>query len=363
MRKAGPTQQLLQLCRLLPDFGYRAHVLTLSPEPPNDSMSAQFRDAQVTFHSLGLSRLQGSFLLNARVRDLVSHLRPHVIHSQGLRSDIVADEVHGSIPHVLTVRNVAWEDYPSMFGRLRGSIMAWRHTRLIRSARYPIACSRSLARALSNVRKDMTAIQNGVDTAIYLPAPAAEKHSLRYALHLAEVQSILLHVGSLIPRKRPDVLLQSFLSSQLGASATLVFVGDGPLREPLQRIANGRPNVVFTGAVANVVDYLRSADLLISFSASEGLPNSVLEALACGLPVVLSDIEPHVEIGAHTCGAGLILESHSPATLAAAVLDLLGRDRMALAESARALAETRFSGRTMTQQYATMYDVLIKAAT
>ena len=354
-RKTGPTQQLLNLCRLLPEFGYRPHLLTLSPDP-HDNMAARFDAADVDRHPLDLSRIEGVLRLKDRVRKTVALLKPDIIHSQGLRSDQVAHAARGRIPHVLTVRNSAWDDYPLMFGMLRGSLMAWQHLRLIRHAQYPIACSRSLANRLSQVRPGITAICNGVDTDFYTPAPQETRQSLRVKLNLPVDQPILLHVGSLIPRKRPELVLRAF--QQAGLKAMLLFLGDGPLRKNLEDAAGGHANVKFAGAVGNVADYLRCANVLVSASASEGLPNSVLEALACGLSVVLSDIDSHAEIGVQESGAGTLVKVDREADLVDALRRTLLLDRSDLARKARGLAEASFSSRATARKYAEVYTTL-----
>jgi glycosyltransferase involved in cell wall biosynthesis len=356
-RKTGPTQQLLNLCRLLPEFGYQPRLLTLSPDPP-DNMAARFAAAGVESRSLKLSRLEGLLHLKSRVRGIVADLKPDIIHSQGIRSDQIASAVHGRIPHVLTVRNYAWDDYPPMFGMLRGSLMAWQHLRLIRHAQCPVACSHSLVRQLSRTRPGITAVCNGVDTDLYSPATQEARHSLRSALRLPADRPILVHVGSLIPRKRPEVLLRSFLQSNL--DAVLVFLGEGPLRKDLELAAQGRANVRFTGAVNNVADYLRCSDLLVSVSSSEGLPNSVLEALACGLPVVLSDIDSHAEIGVRESGAGVMVNADKEIELVEAIRSTLQLDRHRLARNARDLAEGSFSSRATAKKYADIYGALMQ---
>jgi glycosyltransferase involved in cell wall biosynthesis len=339
----------------LPEFGYRPRLLTLSPEPRNDSMAPAFAEAGVERLTLNLSRLQGLVFSKIRVRRILSEIRPDIIHTQGIRSDLIGHALHGRIPHVLTVRNSAWDDYPAMFGRIRGSLMAWRHERLIRDAQCPVSCSHSLARVLSRVRPAISTIPNGVDTTFYRPASAEDRRALRSTLKLPDSRRVLLHVGSLIPRKRPDLLLRAFVESGSPIDAHLVFLGDGPMRPALEQMAHGRNDVLFAGAVKNVVDYLRCADLMVSTSSSEGLPNSVLEALACGVPVVLSNIEPHAEILAAGAASGVLVDPASSDALLRGMRELLGRDQHALRAAARQTAEGTFSSRKTAMSYATLY--------
>lgn len=77
---------------------------------------------------------------------------------------------------------------------------------------------------------------------------------------------------------------------------TLVILGKGPEAAMLRAMEPDTGKLVMPGQVENVADYLKASDVFISASLGEGLPNTVLEALACGLPPLLSDIPPHREI-------------------------------------------------------------------
>ena len=64
----------------------------------------------------------------------------------------------------------------------------------------------------------------------------------------------------------------------------------------LEKYTKGIDEIIFRGKVTNVEQYLQASDVYIATSKSEGLPNGVLEAMACGLPVLLSDIPQHLEV-------------------------------------------------------------------
>ncbi len=112
---------------------------------------------------------------------------------------------------------------------------------------------------------------------------------------------VVISVNRLTPVKDPLALLGAFSSAGVDGSA-LVFVGEGPLRDEVGRestVAAGR-TVELTGLIPrdDVYRRLLSSDLYVSPSHGEGLPVAVLEAMAAGLPVVLSDIPPHRELAA-----------------------------------------------------------------
>lgn len=359
-RRSGPTQQLLNLCRFLPENGFLPSVLTLSPEPP-DTLAPEFLSAGIPFSTLGLSRLEGLLQAKRRIRSVIAKEQPDLLHSQGIRGDVLTHSVRAHIPHVVTIRNFPADDYPAKFGAGRGYLMAWRHLHLVRKAQKPVACSQSLAERLRRFRLDIEAVPNGVDTDHFTPASKDERQQLRSKLHLPREEALVLHVGSLIPRKRPDALLNAYLRSAAKEHATLIFLGDGPMRAPLMQVAQGTKKVLFLGQVSNVLDYLRCADLLVSTSRSEGLPNSVLEALACGLPTLLSNIDSHQELGIESSGAGHLTDAENPAELAASLERILSSDRHALHKNARSLALEKFSARQTARRYSAVYDALISS--
>jgi glycosyltransferase involved in cell wall biosynthesis len=107
-------------------------------------------------------------------------------------------------------------------------------------------------------------------------------------------------VGRLVDIKNPLTAVRAF-GSVAEKTDRLVYMGDGLLRSALlaaRREAGLDAQIEFTGLIPrdSVLERLLAADLFISTSRGEGLPISVLEAMACRRPVVLSDIPPHREI-------------------------------------------------------------------
>jgi len=94
--------------------------------------------------------------------------------------------------------------------------------------------------------------------------------------------------------KNPKIIIEAF-QLQKNKASILLFIGNGDLYESLSSSCQSE-NIRFAGRVDNVKNYLQASDYYISASLTEGMPNSVLEAISIGLPVILSKIAPHIEI-------------------------------------------------------------------
>jgi glycosyltransferase involved in cell wall biosynthesis len=152
-----------------------------------------------------------------------------------------------------------------------------------------------------------------------------------------------LFVGSLVERKGPDILLRALA----GTGLPCIFVGDGPLRAPLERLAarSGLADrVVFTGAIehAQVRSYYSGAELLVLPSVSEGVPLAAIEALGAGVPVVASNLTGIATVVRHGEN-GLLVEPGDRRSLGRALSlleadpDLLARLRQGAERSHPAL--------------------------
>jgi glycosyltransferase involved in cell wall biosynthesis len=160
-----------------------------------------------------------------------------------------------------------------------------------------IAVSKQLQREfLEEFGRDTTHIPNGVT--VNAPAVAGDDDPLqRFGL---EPGRYLLNVGRLVPEKAIDHLLQAF--RDVPGDVRLAIVGGSSHTDEytakLQELAAADPRIVLTGPIygAGTDRLFRNALGYVMPSLLEGLPLALLEAIAYGLPVVVSDIEPHLEI-------------------------------------------------------------------
>jgi glycosyltransferase involved in cell wall biosynthesis len=206
--------------------------------------------------------------------------------------------------------------------------------------------------------RQLLAIQNGVDI-------ERIDHALQQFEHTpSRKEFVVLTVGRLIKIKNPDVLLEAYAKANIPNSC-LTLIGDGPLRGTLQAQAERLGimlHVAMEGLIPReqVYECLLNADVFISASSIEGLPIAVLEAMACGCVVILSDIPSHQEIADGVDFIPLIpvsdLDGFIREMLRIQQLTPFGRQE--LGKKCRELVEQRFSLESMNKKYLQIYNKL-----
>ncbi|HTU01666.1 MAG TPA: glycosyltransferase family 4 protein [Candidatus Sulfotelmatobacter sp.] len=199
-------------------------------------------------------------------------------------------------------------------------------------------------------------IPNAVDQQRFRPAAAEERRKLRAQLGLPTDGVLCTFSGRFELQKNPELLLEAW-ASRRPAGAHLLLVGDGSLRPRLERriAAAADGSVTLVGPVEDPAALLRASDLFVLPSRAEGLSNALLEAMACGLPVLASDIPGNRELlggGA----AGWLVPAEDTARLAEAIEQLV-RDpgaRSRLGQAARDLARS-YSVERMVDKYLDLY--------
>jgi len=234
-----------------------------------------------------------------------------------------------------------------------GNLAARVHERAFRNIPVVVSCSQSVATSGAKRYPHEVVIHNGIDLAVFCPELGEDERSeKRLRLGFSKNDRVFIFSGPLIPRKNVTFLIDSFADHR-GGRDKLVILGDGPLRDKCEKNARFLDNVVFLGNQSNVREYLQISDCFISSSHAEGMPNSVLEALACGLPVLLSDIPSHREIIQSSSNVGDLFPVGSCQTLRELVNKV--HFTKSTRQAARTLVESRFSAAVMSKKYQNLY--------
>jgi len=204
------------------------------------------------------------------------------------------------------------------------------------------ACCKFSARALCEVDgftgNRITVIENGIDVDRY--GPATDIKALKIQLGLDPSRRYIVHVARHHPVKDQPMLIRGFAQASAHLpKVDLILVGDGPLRGDLETLAQelGIANRVhFVGIRQNVPDWLRAADVFALTSVSEAASLTLLEAMATGLPVVVTDVGGNPEIVRHE-REGLLVPRGDAVACAAAFRQLFDEPDLAdeLGQAAR----------------------------
>ena len=206
-------------------------------------------------------------------------------------------------------------------------------------------------------------IQNGVDLEQFRPIEDPKK--LKKSFRIPENHVVIGSVGRLVEVKQYDVFLK-VLSSIMKKEAFIsaVLIGDGPLREDLEHLAEElkiRNRVHFLGQLNDISKAINLMDIFILTSKSEGLSNTILEAMASGLPVVATDVGGTNEIVVHG-ETGLLVPSQDFLKTEKALLGLIQNDkkRQLMGKLGRKRVETHFEIMNMVHAYQNFYLNLLK---
>ena len=219
-----------------------------------------------------------------------------------------------------------------------------------------------------------TLIPNGVDLERFRPGEAAEREPLRRELGLPADLPIVLFVGFFSHEKRPDLAFDAWTDTGASAPASaLALVGrtqsayfeiDGSLAATIRRNAQalGCAGRLIMIEHTNVIErFYRAADLLVLPSSREGLPNAVLEAMASGLPCVVSRLAGVTDSLVTDGVDGMLVEPGDRAGFARAMSALL-RDaalRARIGAAARRTVSARFSLDEVAARYVALYGELM----
>jgi glycosyltransferase involved in cell wall biosynthesis len=303
----GAEQNLLSILRCLPADRFEHHLAWLYQDERLLEAFAPLVSAVVRLDGAGPLGL-----VRATAR-LTAWLRRHpvdVVHTQLVRAQLVgrtAAVLAGRLPVVTTWQNVFYDDQALSDFRdsrlLRGVVRLLDRT-TGRVDRHFIAVSEHVAaqqaRSLGVDRSRVSVIFNSVAPERYQAVPPAELAGVRRELGLTAQQRVLLAVGRLVEQKAHRDLIDC-MPAVLARhpEAVLVVAGAGPLRDSLwQRVEelglSGQVRLL--GARRDVSALYQMAELFVFPSRYEGLSVALVEALANGLPAVVSDIPQNREI-------------------------------------------------------------------
>jgi len=210
-------------------------------------------------------------------------------------------------------------------------------------------------------------IYNGVDTTRFAPAPDARPPIPGCPFSGSDLW-LVGTVGRMQEVKDQVTLAEAFVRAvqrhPSGKRLRLVMIGDGPLRDRVDRVlasAGLREQAWLPGERSDVPDILRGLDCFVLPSLAEGVSNTILEAMATGLPVVATRVGGNAEL-VEDGATGCLVPSANPEAMATAILAYFDDPATARrhARAARQAAVDRFSLERMVKDYLSLYSGLLR---
>ncbi len=212
-------------------------------------------------------------------------------------------------------------------------------------------------------------IPNGVDTTRFTPANAEQKTLLREKLILSPAAIIAIYTGRLVSYKGLPLLLKVWDEIRCKhENAILLLAGTGGLDihnceaqlHDYVTSASLEKNVRFLGAVENIPEYLQAADLFVFPTENDAFPSSLIEAMACGLPVVTTPVGAIKAIVMHQ-ESGLIVQPGNHQQLYEALITIISDKTLAssLGSAGRRIVEELYSAKNTIGKYLSLFESIL----
>lgn len=346
----GGAEKIVGRCALgLPRDKYAVHVAALQGR--SQAMAGDLRRAGIPVHDLGMT-CKGDLRVLSRLARLLRRERIRILFTFMFHPTVLGRVVGWlcRVPvRISSERVIAWE------GRGRRLLNRW----TVPLATHVMAVSERVAayaaREFRIPPDRLSTIVNGVDLEHFRPVTRGRDAGppvigCTARLHRKNDHATLLRAFARVNARWPV--------------ARLLLVGRGPEESRLRALADAlgvSPRVHFLGEQPDVAPSLAQMDLYVQASVAEGMPNSVLEAMAAGLPVVATAVggTPELVLDGQT---GLLVAPGDPSALADALLALLADGRLAesLGRAGRARVEAYFGEGLMIRQMEALLDRLVE---
>ena len=362
----GPA--LYQLTKAQIRLGHKIHVVTSAPGRArnNDIGDGLF------LHEVG-----GPYSVRsvAKVAEVSRRFGVDIIHahassglSLALLNGLITDKpyvahVHGTQGYMLRNR--------SLTETIRGTIAFLRHLAISQAADRILVPSKAVARWIQKSFKisgnKIRVVYNGVDSGVF--SPYHDPHTLKESMGLSS-KKVVLYVGRLARIKGLETLIES-IPEIIKYAPDVVFFLVGTvannayalsLAEKAKRLAVNSHLVIKSWIdYEQLPNYYRLCDVFVLPSMSEGLSKAMLEAMACGKPVVASNVGGTPE-AVETGREGFLVPPADPASLAAAITTILSDHELAsrMGQAALAKVRSRFTWRQVAHQIQAVYSEVVR---
>ncbi|MDB4984644.1 MAG: glycosyl transferase group 1 [Patescibacteria group bacterium] len=303
------------------------------------------------------------FMVIVRLYRILRKEKPFILHTFLSHANILGRLVGFMARIPIIVSSIRNERFG---GRLRELMIAWTDrlstfTTIVSQK----AADKVIEKGIVPAHKSIV-IRNGYDLKAFPVRNIPLRESVRKSLAISNETTLIVSVGSLTEQKGYPYLIDAMSHVvKKHPDIVLVIIGEGKDRESLEKKIksdNLENTVKLLGVKQNVTDYYNAADLFVLASLWEGFSNVIVEAMACALPVIATDVGGARE--ALTDGvSGIIIEPKNAQVLAQKIgemLELSKDAKRSFGDHARKTVEEKFSLQKMIDDYEKLYKKLLE---
>jgi len=350
----GGAERLLM--NLLEAFDYKRFEVAAVSLYPESGTILEKKIREKCYKVYFLNKHRGPDLrMIPRLYRVMKDFRPDVVHTHRyvLRYTLLATLFYRVPVQIHTVHNIAQKEVEWM-----GKVFHWFAFRL--GAVVPVSISQEVAntiKALYGCNIYTPVIYNGIPTCYFIDK--------RFQDDTEKKDIILLHIGRFQPQKNHLLLIKAYeIAKKEYPSISLWLVGDGPLRGRVEKLVKEKGferNVKFLGVREDVAKLLSEADVFILPSDWEGVPLSILEAMAASKPVIATSVGGVPELVENGV-SGILVPPGNPEALAKAILHLANDPdlRQRMGKAGQKIAIERFDISRTAREYEALYLELLR---
>jgi glycosyltransferase involved in cell wall biosynthesis len=355
-RIGGAERQVILMAKGLVQRGWRVSVVALSGT--GGSSAQELREVGAAFLSLGMRKGLADPRGWIRFHRWLRQQEPDVVHAHLSHAVWMARWSRLGAP-VPVVMDTLHSSSTGTWGRRLGyQCSAWL-TDKVTAVSQAVADAHLCAHMVSD--RKLTVLPNGVDLSAWRPDQAI-RTAVRHDFGLGE-EFVWFAAGRLDPVKDYPSLLRAM--SMLPADAQLVIAGAGPCEAELRQLTLDlklAQRVRFLGFESDVRRWMQAADGYVLSSLWEGLPMGLLEAAACALPAVATDVPGTREVIVHEQTGWLTpaCDSDALSKTMTHAMEIAPQARKAIGERARKMVMERFSLSAVLDRWEALYLELLQ---
>ncbi len=359
LKNVGPTQQLYYIIKFLDRKIFNITLITFSNKNFDEELQ-KFEKLNLKIIQLNMHSFYGLLFGFVKIKYVLKEVNPDIVHTHLFRADLISGFCLKKYKRVATVRGelTSSDHYIQKFGYLLGTVYTKLHTLALKKIYNVVSISNAVKNDLEKNGIESTLIHNGIDLNRYKVYNNTQKEDLRQQFGIAHDKKVFISIGSLIKLKRPNILIDAFLKADVDNSILLV-IGLGDMYDSLSFEYRGFDNIKFIGFSKEIDSYLGLSDYFLSSSSTEGLPNTVLEASATGIPCILSNIEPHKEILPIDKKSEFLFELDNVEDFVTKIKDILKKDYCGISSEFRQNIEIFFDAGLINEKYQKLYMELV----